>query len=128
MVGALGLLAGAGLGAGIAGALAWRGHGDPWIALGAVLGGLCVGALAGALIHLSGGTLLAGSLYALDQGLPGAQLSLARLASLFAASGFTPLVQGVTAVVEGAIFVGAPALRQPCRPLHARAATSAASK
>ncbi len=169
LVGALGLLAGAGLGAGMAGALAWRGHGDPWIVLGAVLGGLCVGALgnllgregvgllsglalrqvtgpfeglmigtatgcagwavfagwsrlpvmsfglfsgalAGAVIHLSGGTLLAGSLYALDQGLPGAQLSLARLASLFAVSGFTPFVQGVTAVVEGAIFVGAMAV------------------
>jgi hypothetical protein len=166
LVGALGLLAGAGLGA-VLGGLCVRALGNllgregvgllsglalrqvtgafeglmigtatccagwavfaGWSRLPVLTLGLFSGALAGALIHLSGGTLLAGSLYALDQGLPGAQLSLARLASLFAASGFTPLVQGVTAVVEGAIFAGAPALRQPCRPLHARAATSAAS-
>lgn len=162
LVGALGLLAGAGLGAGMAGAIAWRGGGDGWVVIGAGLGGLCAGALgnllgregvgllsglavggvtgpfeglilgtatglaawavlagrgrwaalgtatasgalAGALIHAAGGTLLAGSLFALEQGLPGAQLSLDRLS----AEGFTGAVRAATAMAEGAVFAGA---------------------
>ncbi|MFO6446776.1 transcriptional regulator [Erythrobacter sp. NE805] len=162
MVGALGLLAGAGLGAGIAAALAWRGRANAAVVAGAMLGGLAVGALGnllgregvgllsglaiagvtgpfeglvlgtasgiaaqaalsgrrrgavlglalaagalgGALIHLAGGTLLAGSLHALEQGLPGAQLRFDRLGP----QGFTSGVRAFTAVVEGASFVGA---------------------
>lgn len=63
------------------------------------------GGLAGALIHLAGGTLLAGSLHALEQGLPGAQLSLARVGGLIGTSGFAPFAQGITAVAEAAVFV-----------------------
>jgi DNA-binding winged helix-turn-helix (wHTH) protein len=173
MVGALGLLAGAGLGAGMAGAAAWRARADGWLMPGAMLGGLCVGALGnllgregvgllsglaiagvtgpfeglvlgaasgiagwaalagkpraavltlavgagalgGAVIDLSGGTLLAGSLFVLEQGLPGAQLSLGRLSP----HGFTAGVRALTAILEGAAFVsalaaGLLALRRP---------------
>lgn len=166
MIGALGLLAGAGLGAGMAGCLAWRGRGDAWCIPGAALGGLCVGALgnllgregvgllsglavgqvtgpfeglligtatgcagwavfagrsrgavlaiglvagglAGALIHLAGGTLLAGSLATLQQGLPGAQIGMERIGALIGEHGFTPLARAVTASLEAAVFVAA---------------------
>jgi DNA-binding winged helix-turn-helix (wHTH) protein len=45
MIGALGLLAGAGLGVGMAAALTWRGYADGWVIAGAAIGGLAVGAL-----------------------------------------------------------------------------------
>lgn len=45
MIGALGLLAGAGLGAGMAAALMWRGRADGWVVPGTAIGGLAVGAL-----------------------------------------------------------------------------------
>ncbi|WP_052761817.1 winged helix-turn-helix domain-containing protein [Aurantiacibacter luteus] len=45
LVGALGLLAGAGVGAGIAAALAWRGRADGFVVPGAALGGLAIGAM-----------------------------------------------------------------------------------
>lgn len=164
LIGALGLLAGAGLGAGMAAAMAWRGRGDAVVVIGGALGGLCVGALgnllgregvgllsglaigpvtgpfegvilgtatglgawavfagrgrrsvlvvaalagglAGVLIHLAHGTLLAGSLHALEQGLPGAQLNLAKVGGLIGTTGFAPFAQGVTAVAEAAVFV-----------------------
>jgi DNA-binding winged helix-turn-helix (wHTH) protein len=63
------------------------------------------GGLAGALIHLAGGTLLAGSLHALEQGLPGAQLDLERVGALIGTTGFAPFAQGITAVAEAAVFV-----------------------
>jgi len=177
MIGALGLLAGAGLGAGMAGCMAWRGRGDAWCIPAAALGGLCVGALgnllgregvgllsglavgqvtgpfeglligtatgcagwavfagwsrgavlaiglvagglAGALIHLGGGTLLAGSLATLQQGLPGAQIGMERIGALIGEQGFTPLARAVTASLEAAVFVAAMAaglLAQPRR-------------
>ncbi|WP_420144575.1 winged helix-turn-helix domain-containing protein [Sphingobium sp.] len=45
MIDALGLLAGAGLGTGMATALTWRGRADGWLVAGAAIGGLTVGAL-----------------------------------------------------------------------------------
>ncbi len=164
MVGALGLLAGAGLGIGMAAAMTLRSGRDGWTVAGGALGGLCVGALgnllgregvgllsglvigavtgpfeglilgtatglaalavfagrgpravlgvallsgafAGGLIHVSGGTLLAGSLHALEQGLPGAQLSVGKVGRLLGQSGFTPTMRAVTAVAEAAVFV-----------------------
>ncbi len=49
LVGALGVLAGAGVGLGMASALAWRGRADATLVLGAALGGMAVGALGGTL-------------------------------------------------------------------------------
>jgi DNA-binding winged helix-turn-helix (wHTH) protein len=162
MIGALGLLAGAGLGAGMAAALAWRG---PWWTIpGAAIGGLCVGALgnllgregvgllsgisigavtgpfeglilgtatgvcaatvfigatrrsamgvalvagtlAGALIAVSGGSLLAGSLRALEEGLPGARLDVARIGALLGDAGLTPAALRITTIAESLVFV-----------------------
>lgn len=59
MVGVLGLLAGTGLGAGMAAAMAWRGSVDWWVVAGAAAGGLVVGAL-GNLLGREGIGLLSG--------------------------------------------------------------------
>lgn len=59
MIGALGLLAGAGLGAGMVTALTWRGRADGWLVAGAAIGGLTVGAL-GNLLGREGVGLLSG--------------------------------------------------------------------
>lgn len=45
MIGALGILAGAGLGIGMAATLAWRGRADAWLVAGGAMGGLAIGAL-----------------------------------------------------------------------------------
>ncbi|AMK24653.1 transcriptional regulator [Sphingobium sp. SJ10-10] len=57
MIGALGLLAGAGLGAGMATALTWRGRADGWMVAGTAIGGLAVGALGNLLGRESVGLL-----------------------------------------------------------------------
>lgn len=59
MIGVLGLLAGAGLGAGMAATVAWRHNADWWIVAGAALGGLAIGAL-GNLLGREGVGLLSG--------------------------------------------------------------------
>jgi DNA-binding winged helix-turn-helix (wHTH) protein len=169
MIGALGLLAGAGLGAGMTAIMAWRGRADWWLVVGATIGGLCVGALgnllgregvgllsgvslsdvtgpfegavlgcavggvawaalagwkrgriiacalaagtlAAGLIFLSGGTLLAGSLHALEQGLPQTRLEIANLGALLGEAGMTRRARGVSVLVESQAFVLALAL------------------
>lgn len=164
MIGALGLLAGAGLGAGMAAALTWRGRADGWVVAGTAIGGLAVGALgnllgregvgllsgvsiadvtgpfegvvlgiaagfaawtalsgcarwtviavcvlagfgAAALIFFSGGTLLAGSLQALEQGLAGTQLSLAKIGMVIGEAGLTRTAIGLTVAAESQIFI-----------------------
>ena len=179
MIGALGLLAGAGLGAGMAAVLTWRGRADGWVVAGAAIGGLGVGALgnllgregvgllsgvsianvtgpfegvvlgtaagfvawtslagctrrtvfavcvlagfgAAALIFFSGGTLLAGSLQALEQGLVGNQLSLAKIGMLVGEAGLTRTAIGLTVGVETQIFIlsiGASLLALRNRPM-----------
>ena len=57
MIGALGLLAGAGLGAGMAATLTWRGRADGWVVPGTAIGGLAVGALGNLLARESVGLL-----------------------------------------------------------------------
>ena len=57
MIGALGLLAGAGLGAGMAASLTWRGFADGWVVGGTAIGGLAVGALGNLLGRESVGLL-----------------------------------------------------------------------
>ena len=159
MIGALGTLAGAGTGLGMAAAMAWRGKVDAAMVAGGALGGLLVGALgsllgregvgfvtgsavgsvtgpfeglllglasgaagwlaarrrhppvvvviaaaaagglAGGAIHLAGGTLLGGTLWAVAEALPGMRLALEGLAP-----GSAGLARAVTAVAEGAGF------------------------
>ena len=169
MVGALGLLGGAGLGTGMAATLGWRGKVDPAMIGGAMVGGLLVGALgnmlgreglalltgeavgavtgpfegvvlgiatgtaawlalsgkakrmvllaapvigalAGAAIHLAGGTILAESLWSVQLALPGFQLEMERLGLLTGSHRFTALAQAVTAMAESALFTEAMAL------------------
>lgn len=164
MIGALGLLAGAGLGTGMAAALTWRGRADGWVVAGSAVGGLAVGALgnllgregvgllsgvsianvtgpfegavlgtaaglaawaalagcarrrvvaaamltgtaAGALIALAGGTLLAGSLHALEQGLPGTQLDMAAIGTAIGEPGLTRTALGLAATAESLAFI-----------------------
>ncbi|WP_194953805.1 winged helix-turn-helix domain-containing protein [Sphingopyxis solisilvae] len=164
MIGALGLLAGAGLGAGMAAALTWRERADGWMVACTAIGGLAVGALgnllgresvgllsgvsvmnatgpfegvvlgtaagfaawaaldgrarwtviavcllaafgAAALIFFSGGTLLAGSLQALAQGLTGTQLHLAKIGIVIGEDGLTRTAIGLTVAAECQIFI-----------------------
>jgi DNA-binding winged helix-turn-helix (wHTH) protein len=164
MIGALGLLAGAGLGAGMAAALTWRGRADGWVVGGTAIGGLAVGALgnllgresigllsgvsianvtgpfegvvlgtaaglaawaalagckrqtviaacglagvsAAGLIHVSGGTLLAGSLHVAEQGLPGTRLNIAEIGVLLGEAGLTRSALGLTLFAESVAFV-----------------------
>lgn len=179
MIGALGLLAGGGLGAGMAAALTSRGRGDGWVVAGTAIGGLAVGALgnllgreslgllsgvsignvtgpfegvvlgtaagfvgwsvlagcarqtviavcmlaglsAAALIFFSGGTLLAGSLQAVEQGLSGAQLSSARVGMVMGEPSLTRAAIGLTVGAECQIFIlsiGAGLLAARDRPM-----------
>ncbi|WP_293699605.1 MULTISPECIES: winged helix-turn-helix domain-containing protein [unclassified Sphingopyxis] len=164
MIGALGLLAGAGLGAGMTAALTWRGRVDGWVVACTAIGGLAVGALgnllgregvgllsgvsivnvtgpfegvvlgtaaglvawtalagctrrtvfavcvlagfgAAALIFFSGGTLLAGSLQALAQGLTGTQLNLAKIGMETGEPRLTRTAIGLTVAAESQIFI-----------------------
>ena len=158
MIGALGLLAGAGTGLGMAAAMAWRGRTDAAMVAGGALGGLLIGALgsllgregiafvtgstvsgvtgpleglllgtaagmagwiaarssrpvialalaavagavAGAVVHLVGGTLLGGSLHAVAEAQPGMRLALPYLAP-----GPGGAARLVTAIAESAGF------------------------
>lgn len=164
MIGALGLLAGAGLGAGMAAALTWRERADGWVVPATAFGGLSVGALgnllgresvgllsgvsianvtgpfegavlgtaagvvawaalaacnwrivitvcligggcAAALIFVSGGTLLVGSLQALAQGLSGTQMDLANIGRVIGEAGLTSTAIGLTVGAECLIFI-----------------------
>lgn len=164
MVGALGLLAGAGLGAGLAVAITWRGRADGWAVAGSAIGGISIGGLgnlvsregvgllsgvsiinatgpfegailgtatglvalaaltgrphrtviavavlggaaAAVLIVISGGTLLSGSLQALELGLPGAQLRVDKIGVLIGEPGFTATARGLAIALECQLFI-----------------------
>lgn len=64
------------------------------------------GGIAGAIIPLLGGHLMAGSLVLLGQKFPRSRLSLDSIGSLFAETGFGPVSQVVTGGLEGALFGG----------------------
>ena len=165
LVGALGTLAGAAIGLGMAAAIAWRGRGDPTLITGGMVGGVVAGALgstlgrdgiglltgealgrvtgiyeglilgaatglagwlvlrdeassaprfasvamvlgliAGFLIHIGGGRLLGGSLFALQQSLGDTQLRLQGIGAAFGESTFGPTAHFASAIGEGAVF------------------------
>ena len=63
-----------------------------------------VGALAGVIIALLGGRLMAGSLAALAQHFPGSRLRLDQIGALFGERGFGPVSEAVTTGLEGGLF------------------------
>ena len=69
------------------------------------LAALC-GGVAGLLIVLSGGRMMAGSLDLLARTVPGSRLRLNDLAALFGEREFGSITQAVTGVLEGALFGG----------------------
>jgi hypothetical protein len=62
------------------------------------------GALAGALIHVAGGRLMAGSLVALVEHFPRSRLDLNRLGALLGEAGFGSSTHLITATLEAALF------------------------
>ncbi len=169
MIGLLGLLAGAGIGAGLASTIAWRGVVDGWVIAGTSLGGLSIGAIgnllslegvgllsgvsaikatgplegvilgaaagiaaqaaltgrsrrvvavasvlagagAAALIVLADGTLLAGSLHALERGIPGMQLRVGNIGAILGERGLTRTAEVMTVTLECLTFVLAVAI------------------
>lgn len=65
-----------------------------------------VGAVAGALIPLLGGRLMAGSLDLLARQFPASRLRLDQIGGLFGEAGFGPVAQLVTGALEGGLFAG----------------------
>ena len=64
------------------------------------------GAVAGIIIPLLGGRLMAGSLDLLARGFPDSRLRLDQIGGLFGESGLGPVSQVVTGALEGALFGG----------------------
>lgn len=95
-----GALLGGGVGLGI-----WLAHrrGTPRFRRAAALGGLC-GGVAGLLIALLGGRLLAGSLALLAGQFPGSRLRIDQIGGLLGEVGFGPVSQAVSATLEGTLF------------------------
>ena len=95
-----GALLGAGVGLG-----AWAAMRRPDTPLlrGLALAAL-TGAVAGTLVPLLGGRLMAGSLDLLATEMPGSRLRLDRIGALLGEDGFGPLSQIATAAFEGALF------------------------
>jgi DNA-binding winged helix-turn-helix (wHTH) protein len=81
--------------------LAWRG-GDR-LRRGMVVAGM-IGALAGIVIPLLGGRLMAGSLDLLSQTFPDSRLRLGRLGALIGETGLGPVSQMITGALEGCLF------------------------
>lgn len=66
-----------------------------------------IGALGGLLVTLLGGRMLAGSLASLADSFARSQLEPARIGALLGESGFGPLSQGLSAMLEAALFAAA---------------------
>src|SRR5436190_6124907 len=97
--GAEGLMLGASVGLGAL--LARRSSLRRGVAMAALSGGA-----AGAAIPLLGGRLMGGSLDLLVRGFPGSRLRLDAIGVLFGESGFGPVSQAATGMIEGALFAG----------------------
>jgi DNA-binding winged helix-turn-helix (wHTH) protein len=65
-----------------------------------------IGGLAGLVLPLAGGRLMGGSLSLLSAHLPGSRLRLDRIGAFFGETGFGPISQSVTGMLEGALFSG----------------------
>ncbi len=63
-----------------------------------------VGAVAGGVIAVAGGTLMAGSLDALATGFPDSRLTMHRIAALFGEPAFGPIARTLTSIAEAALF------------------------
>jgi DNA-binding winged helix-turn-helix (wHTH) protein len=87
---------------GLAAWLAFR-SGPARLRRSAAFAGL-IGALAGVLIALVGGRLMAGSLDLLARAFPDSRLHLDQISGLFGESGFGPVTRLVTSALEGALF------------------------
>lgn len=70
------------------------------------LAGMALGAVAGLIIALLGGRLLAGSIDVLTQTMEGARLDLGRIGALLGETGFGLRSRIVSSVAEGALFGG----------------------
>lgn len=96
-----GLILGAAVGLG-----AWLGGLGPLAASrlrATAVAGLC-GGVAGILIALAGGRLMAGSLDLLARQFPASRLDLGGLGALFGEAGFGPVTQAAVSGLEGALF------------------------
>lgn len=82
---------------------AWLASRSSSVRTGAAVAGLC-GAVAGAVIPLLGGRLMAGSLDLLAHSVPGSRLRLDHFGETFGESGFGPVTQSVTGALEGTLF------------------------
>lgn len=71
-----------------------------------VVAAVLIGAAAGAIIAVAGGTLMAGSLDALATGFPESRLTMHRIAALFGEPVFGPITRTLTSIVEAALFAG----------------------
>lgn len=80
-------------------------EGVPRLRRGATVAALA-GAVAGAVVPLTGGRLMGGSLDLLANSFADSRLRLDQLGSLFGESGFGPVTQVVTGALEGALFAG----------------------
>jgi len=82
----------------------WK-SGRPRLRRGASLGAL-TGGLAGLAIALLGRPMMGGSLDRLARSFPHSRLRIDQVGQLFGESGFGPITQTVTSVLEGALFGG----------------------
>ena len=98
-----GLALGAAVGLGV-----WlaRAVGDARSRAQGVAAAAAAGALAGILIPLGGGRLMAGSLDLLARGFPESRLHLDRIGALFGEVGLGPVSRSATGALEGALFAG----------------------
>jgi len=82
----------------------WR-SGRPRLRRGAAIGAV-IGGLAGLAIALLGRPMMGGSLDRLARSFPHSRLRIDQVGQLFGESGFGPVTQTVTSVLEGALFGG----------------------